>query len=148
MRLVHYPAGGAADDVEADSDSDSDSGPDSGPDSDTGSEPDSAPRTLATDVDVAETTLEKARGFMFRLSAPEGGALVFPFDDVDTRDLHMLFVPFALDAVWLVDGEVRTVKRLRPWLGVGWAAADTVVELPAGAAADVEPGDRIELVED
>ncbi|SHG41954.1 hypothetical protein SAMN05443636_0190 [Halobaculum gomorrense] len=109
----------------------------------------SAPRerVLATQVDVADSFGSQARGLMFRRSVPEEYALMFRFEEADSRSLHMLFVPFAIDAVWLVDGEVTKVKRLRPWIGLGWGTADTVIELPAGAAEDVEPGDSVEIVE-
>ena len=100
---------------------------------------------LATDVDVADTKLSQARGLMFRRSIPDSYALVFRFGDVARRDVHMLFVPFPLDALWLVDGEVTHVKRLRPWIGLGVAEADTLIELPAGAADGIEPGDAVRL---
>ena len=100
---------------------------------------------LASDVDVADTTLTRARGLMFRRSIPDDYALVFAFDDVDRRDVHMLFVPFPLDVLWLVGGEVERVKRLRPWIGLGSADADTLIELPAGTADGIEPGDAIAI---
>lgn len=123
MQVVHYAAGDddGVDDAEGD--------------------------VLATDAETADSFLAKARGLMFRRSIPEGYALVFPFDGVGSRDLHMVFVPFAIDALWLVDGEVKKRKRLRPWLGLGFGRADTVIELPAGAADGVAVGDRIELRE-
>ncbi|WP_418281231.1 DUF192 domain-containing protein [Halorubrum sp. DTA98] len=102
---------------------------------------------LATDVDVAASTLAQARGLMFRTSIPDGYALVFPFDRSKARDLHMLFVPFAIDALWVSETEVTHKKRLAPFVGLGRGTADTVVELPAGAAADVSVGDRVELRE-
>jgi uncharacterized membrane protein (UPF0127 family) len=102
---------------------------------------------LASDVDVARSTLEQARGLMFRRSVPDDYALVFPFDETDAHWLHMLFVPFAIDAVWLVDGEVTAKKRLAPFVGLGRGRADTVVELPAGAADSVAVGDELRLVE-
>jgi uncharacterized membrane protein (UPF0127 family) len=102
-------------------------------------------RTLATDVDVAESLLAKGRGLMFRRSIPDDYALVFPFDDASARTLHMLFVPFDIDAVWVRDGTVERVARLSAWTGRGRAVADTVVELPAGAAAGVEMGDGIRI---
>lgn len=80
---------------------------------------------------------------MFRRSIPDGYALVFPFGRVGTRRLHMAFVPFDIDAVWLVDGDVRRVARLSAWTGLASARADTVIELPAGAAEPVESGDRV-----
>ena len=84
---------------------------------------------------------------MFRRSVPNGYALVFPFDTPDTQWLHMLFVPFAIDALWLVDGEVTRVKRLAPFVGLGRGRADTVVELPAGAGDAVAVGDEVRLVD-
>jgi uncharacterized membrane protein (UPF0127 family) len=104
-------------------------------------------RVLASDVDVADTFLTKTRGLMFRASVPEDYGLVFRFSEPAARSLHMLFVPFAIDALWLVEDEVVEVKRLRPWVGIGRATADTVVELPAGAAAAVEPGDVVRIEE-
>ena len=107
----------------------------------------SAERVLATDLEVAETLWSRTLGLMFRRSIPDDYGLVFRFDSAKTRDLHMLCVPFSIDAVWIVDGEVTAVKRLRPWIGLGRARADMIVELPAGAADGVEPGDSIEVVD-
>ena len=98
---------------------------------------------LASEVEFADSTLARARGLMFRRSIPDDYGLVFSFDGVGRRDVHMLFVPFPIDALWLVDGEVERVKRLRPWVGLGIARADTLIELPAGAASEVEPGDSV-----
>jgi hypothetical protein len=100
-------------------------------------------RLLASDVDVAQSRLAQARGLMFRRSIPEEYALVFPFDGVEARTLHMLFVPFAIDAVWLVDDEVTATARLSPFVGLARGDADTVVELPAGAADAVAVGDEV-----
>lgn len=102
-------------------------------------------RVLASDAEPADSVLAQARGLMFRTSIPEDYGLVFRFEQPKTRSLHMLFVPFAIDAVWLVDDEVIEVKRLRPWVGLGRATADTVVELPAGVADDVKPGDIVRI---
>lgn len=104
-------------------------------------------RDLATEVDLADGLLAQARGLMFRSDLPEGYAMAFRFDRPDDRVMHMLFVPVALDVLWLVGDEVAKKRRLRPWVGVGWGTADTVVELPAGAADDVQEGDVVELVD-
>jgi uncharacterized membrane protein (UPF0127 family) len=100
-------------------------------------------RTLATDVDVADSFLSQARGLMFRRSIPDGYALLFDFDDAEVRDVHMVFVPFAIDALWVEAEEVQRVERLSAWTGRGEARCDTLVELPAGAADDVAVGDRV-----
>lgn len=100
---------------------------------------------LATRVEVADSFLARARGLTFRRSLPEDHALLFAFDRPATRSLHMLFVPFSIDAVWLVDGRVTRVARLEPWIGVARGRADTIVELPAGAADGLEPGDAVRI---
>ncbi|MFB6096653.1 MAG: DUF192 domain-containing protein [Haloferacaceae archaeon] len=108
---------------------------------------DGAESVLASDAEAADSLLAQGRGLMFRRSIPDDYGLVFRFGRPTTRSLHMLFVPFPIDAVWLLDGEVTAVKRLRPWLGHGRARGDTVVELPAGAAVGVEPGDVVRIEE-
>ncbi|MES3517524.1 MAG: DUF192 domain-containing protein [Natronomonas sp.] len=102
-------------------------------------------RILADEVEVADSLVSKGLGLMFRRSIPEGYGLVFRFSTAKPRGLHMVFVPFDIDAIWLCKGRVEAVERLSAWTGHGRAAADTVVELPAGAAADVEDGDRITI---
>jgi uncharacterized membrane protein (UPF0127 family) len=108
-------------------------------------ERDGSDRMLATDVDVAASTTSRARGLMFRRSIPDDYALVFEFDGAAARDVHMLFVPFPIDAVWIVEDEVTQIKRLRSWVGLGRARADTLLELPAGAADDVAVGDIVRV---
>jgi len=107
----------------------------------------STERVLASDIELADSFWSRTRGLMFRRSIPDDYGLVFRFEAAQKRDLHMLFVPFPIDAVWTVDGEVTAVKRLRPWIGLGRARAETVVELPAGAADAVEPGDAVVLAD-
>jgi len=104
-------------------------------------------RTVATRVDTADSILSQMRGLMFRRSLPEEYALVFRFDDAGTRDVHMLFVFVPLDVLWLVDDEVVRTERLVPWRGFAVESADTLVELPAGAADDIAVGDAVRLVE-
>nr|WP_160046829.1 DUF192 domain-containing protein [Natrialba sp. INN-245] len=109
-------------------------------------EPDGGdPRVLASSVDLADSIPAQMRGLMFRRSIPDDYALAFRFGGAKKRDVHMLFVFFPIDVVWIVDGTVRRVERLRPWLGIARETADLVVELPAGRAADVESGDRLAL---
>ena len=109
---------------------------------------------LASDVDIADSTLALARGLRFRSSIPRDYAFVMRVDGASlgsrstgpARSLvDMLFVPFPIDVVWLRARSVVKVATLRAWLGVGYARADTIVELPAGAAAGVEVGDAVRL---
>ncbi|NUB92747.1 DUF192 domain-containing protein [Haloterrigena sp. SYSU A558-1] len=102
-------------------------------------------RVLAADVDLADSLLSQTRGLMFRRSMPDDSALAFRFDSAKVRDVHMLFVFFPIDAVWVVDGVVERIERLRPWRSFARAECDLLVELPAGAADGVEDGDRVVL---
>jgi hypothetical protein len=110
-------------------------------------DPDGSARTLATEVDRAESVLQQARGLMFRRSIPDDYALVFPFDEAGRRSIHMLFVAFPLDVLWLIDGVVQAKKTMHPWRSVGWETADTILELPAGAADGVSEGDTVVVTE-
>jgi uncharacterized membrane protein (UPF0127 family) len=108
-------------------------------------DPDGQGQTIATEIDYAETVLEQTKGLMFRRSLPEDYALVFSFDSPGWRLIHMLFVFVSLDVLWLVDGEVQAAETFSPWLSIGFAKADTVIELPAGAADGVSEGDAIRI---
>lgn len=107
-------------------------------------------RVLATEVEVADSFLSKARGLMFRTSIPEEFALVMEvggglFGDSSEQAVHMLFVRMPLDVVWLLDDEVQLVERLDPWGGHSGTRTDRIVELPAGGAAGVAVGDTVRL---
>ena len=92
---------------------------------------------------TAESVLAQTRGHMFRLSEPDY-ALVFPFDSVARRWFHMLFVPFDLTIVFVVDDEVTYVQKLKAWSGTAADECDLVVELPAGEH-DIEVGEEVSL---
>ncbi len=98
---------------------------------------------LATDVATADSWYSKGRGLIGETHLPEGYALVFPFDDARPRTVHMLGVRTAIDVLWLVDETVERVATLPAWRGLARAPADTIIELPPGAAAAVTAGDRV-----
>ncbi len=107
---------------------------------------------LATDVDVADSILSTGKGLMFRSTLPDDYALVMevggnnllPFTSGPPRQfVHMLFVRMPLDVVWLDGTEVIRVSTLNPWRGVGMARADRIIELPAGNADGLSPGDTV-----
>lgn len=106
---------------------------------------DGTTETIATTVETADSFLAKARGLMFRRTVPDEYALVFRFSSPKRRSIHTLFVLVPLDVVWVADGVVERVERLHPWRGIASARADVIVELPAGAGASIEPGDRLHL---
>jgi uncharacterized membrane protein (UPF0127 family) len=83
------------------------------------------------------------RGLMGRDSlAPDEGMLFRP-----AGSIHMFFMRFAIDAVFC-DAELRVVKverGLAPWKMAGARGAKVVVELAAGVAGALEPGDQLVL---
>ncbi|WP_340099943.1 DUF192 domain-containing protein [Salinibaculum salinum] len=117
-------------------------------------------RTLASTVELADSTLSQAKGLMFRSSIPDDFALVmevggdgglFSLTSGPPRQfVHMLFMRFPIDVLWLDGDRVVETARLSPWTGIGVAKADRIIELPAGAADGVNPGDtvRVEGVDD
>ncbi|PSQ46359.1 hypothetical protein BRD19_12555 [Halobacteriales archaeon SW_7_65_23] len=109
---------------------------------------------LATSVDIADSALSQARGLMFRSSIPDEYALVMEvgsggllFSGPSRQVVHMLFVRFPIDVIWLADDEVTRVERMHPWRSIALAKADRILELPAGAADGVSAGDTV-VVED
>jgi uncharacterized membrane protein (UPF0127 family) len=91
---------------------------------------------------------------MFRSAIPDDYALVMEvggggpvFGGPSRQLVHMLFVRFPIDVVWLVDDEVTRVERMRPWRSFALAKANRILELPAGGADSVRRGDTILLEE-
>jgi uncharacterized protein len=91
----------------------------------------------------AETFWTRFRGLMGRASLPPDEGMVFR----GTGEIHMFFMRFAIDAVFC-DGELRVVKvarELKPWRLAAARGASVVIELAAGAADGIEPGDVLAL---
>lgn len=103
--------------------------------------------TIATNIEVADTFIQRARGLMFRRSINDDTALVFHFDGVSQRGVHMMFVAFPIDVLWITGNEVTATKTLQPWVGFCRANADMLVELPVGTAGSISSGDRIQLID-
>jgi uncharacterized protein len=107
---------------------------------------------LAGSVEVADSFGARFRGLMGRPPLAPGGGLWL----TGTSNIHMFFMRFAIDAVFLgrpaADGTRRVVAvhaNLRPWTGIVWYArgADGCLELPAGTAeaTGTRPGDVVVL---
>jgi uncharacterized membrane protein (UPF0127 family) len=133
VRLVHEPSGGGEDSDEAGNGTESNCDGDG--------------RTLATDVETADSFGTRLCGLMFRSEVREDYALVFPFDETKRRGIHTLFVRVPLDVIWVDDGTVTRADTLRPWRDVATAKADTVVELAAGGAEGVTAGETVRTVD-
>jgi uncharacterized membrane protein (UPF0127 family) len=100
-------------------------------------------RVLCERCELATTFWTRFRGLMGRGSLPAGEGMLFH----PGGEIHMFFMRFAIDAVFC-DRELRVVKvvhGLAPWRMAAARGASIVVELPAGAAEGVAPGDRLQV---
>jgi len=105
-------------------------------------------KVLAEELEVERSFLGRTAGLMFRRRLDPGhGMWINPCNGI-----HMMFMNFAIDAVFLDRKErVKKVYRKLPaWWGVVWIewGAHSVLELPAGstAALGLQPGDEISIV--
>ena len=100
---------------------------------------------LAAGAQVADNPWTRFRGLMLRRPLHHGEGLVIQ----PCGSIHMMFMRFAIDAVFFDrDARVTRVARgVRPWVGLafGGKGAKGVIELPKGAAENVEPGDQLEF---
>ena len=87
---------------------------------------------------------------MFRLSAPTFSVL-FPFPTARRVCIHMYFVFFSLDILWLdKDCTVIAQKTLKPWSNhTPKESATYILELPAGTCQSlgVRIGDTLKFEE-
>ena len=107
---------------------------------------------LAADVESAASLWAKFMGLMGRPSLAPGSALWLP----DSNGIHMMFMRFPIDAVFLGRPEVggaRPVvavhRDLRAWTGLVpyVRGAHGVLELPVGSidASGTQIGDLVEI---
>ena len=92
---------------------------------------------------IARSPWSRMRGLLGRASLEHGEAMLFR----PAGSIHMFFMRFTIDAIFcdrdLVVLEV--VSSLRPWRMASHRGAKVVIELAEGAAAGVQPGDRLSL---
>lgn len=102
---------------------------------------------VATDVRPAHGVLSRTRGLMFRGHLEDGEAL----DIRPCGSIHMMFMRFPIDAIFYdaANRVTKVAQNVRPWTGValGGKGAKGVIELRAGTAAGVQPGDLLQFVD-
>ena len=107
---------------------------------------------LADELEIASSFWARFMGLMGRSSLPAGHGLWI----TGTNGIHMFFMRFAIDAVFLAkpsaNGSRRVVglrRRLPAWVGLVplIRGANGVLELPVGSieASRTELGDLVEL---
>ena len=107
-------------------------------------------RVVASDVEMADSVVKQTLGLMFRKGISPGYAMVFDMRREQYIGIHMAFVFFSIDLVYL-DRERRVVdikRHLRPWIGIAFPRkrARYAIEMPAGTADrhQIREGDTLE----
>ena len=103
---------------------------------------------LANKAKYCENFLPRAKGLMFSrpLKQGSGVVLVSPKEGILETTIHMLFVFFPLDIVWLnKDKEIVDMQRkVKPFTFVApKKAAKYVLELPCGVCENLKLGDKV-----
>ena len=112
---------------------------------------------LEFQVQIAATAEQQRDGLSGRAELSEGTGMLFQFDGAAERQVWMAGMLIPLDVAWIVDGQVLAVDTLQPcttapqdecpqWTSPG--AADTLLEVPAGALDGIEPGTPVTIRED
>jgi uncharacterized membrane protein (UPF0127 family) len=93
--------------------------------------------------EIAANPWTRMRGLLGRSHLADDEGMLFR----PAGSIHMMFMRFPIDAVFCDrDLVVLGVERdLKPWRTAKRKGAKVVVELAAGAAAGIEPGDRLVL---
>ena len=104
-------------------------------------------KVLAKDVLVCDKLWSSMRGLMFKKELAKGQALLIDLHKDKQASIHMFFVKFPIDVIWLNSEKlvVDTAHNIKPNSIVKPAEfARFVVELPAGTLKDksVSFGDR------
>ncbi|TQD26707.1 DUF192 domain-containing protein [Methanolobus vulcani] len=107
-------------------------------------------KEVATDVDFACSMLKQIKGLMFTKRIPDNYALVFVMKKSQRVSLHMLFVNYPIDAIFLND-EKRVIKTssLKAWIGTCSCQEKVkyIIETSHGKSEKlrIKPGDTLKF---
>lgn len=109
-------------------------------------------KVIAGNARISKGVFSNALGLKFSRRLRKGQGLVLAADGESRLGtaIDMLFVFFSIDVVWL-DSKKRVVdirQRVKPFtpLVIPKKPARYVVELPAGTAKHIKPGNQLEFV--
>ena len=75
-------------------------------------------KIIASDMEFARSIISQTLGLMFRKKIKNDYALVFEMKRPKRVSLHMLFVRFPIDVLFLDDSKTITkIAQLHPWTG-------------------------------
>ena len=90
---------------------------------------------IATNIELARSVLRQATGLMFRRSIPRSFAMIFDMRWEQYIGIHMMFVPFPIDLIYLdANRQIVDLRHLRAWTGMAHPKkpARYAIEMPAG----------------
>jgi uncharacterized membrane protein (UPF0127 family) len=103
-------------------------------------------KILAHKVRFCKTSFSKFKGLMFSKKLFDEG-LVFIFDKPKKISLHMFFVFFPIDVLWLDEHKhvIELKENFKPFTIHNGVESKYVIELPEGVIArgNIKKGDRI-----
>ncbi|MCC7576372.1 MAG: DUF192 domain-containing protein [Methanomethylovorans sp.] len=105
---------------------------------------------IASDVEFAEGIISQSRGLMFRKGITEKYALVFIMATPRSVSVHMLFVFFPIDVIFLdPDKKILATTTLKPWIGLARSPKRTkyIIEMHEGSIEhyNLHPGENIRI---
>ena len=105
---------------------------------------------IASDVEFAEGIISQSKGLMFRKSIAKRYALVFILPSPRSVSVHMLFVFFPIDVIFLdTDKKILATARLKPWIGLKQSPKKTkyIVEMHSGSIERCKliPGENLSI---
>lgn len=104
-------------------------------------------RWVTWDLDIAATNADRTLGLGERDSYPENRAMLFLFPYPDRYGFWMKGMRFPIDIIFLSKGRVISIERsLQPSddrIVMPPEPADQVLEVNAGKARHLSPGDRV-----
>jgi len=106
---------------------------------------------IADKVKYCKNFVSKFRGLMFSKPLKKGEALILEADNEGILEttIHMMFVFFCIDVLWLNSGKMvvdikKNVKAFTPWI-IPKTEAKYIIELPKNTAKHINIGDVIEF---
>lgn len=107
-------------------------------------------KEVATDVDFACSTVKQIKGLMFSKRIPDNYAMVFVMKKARKISLHMLFVNYPIDAIFL-DEKKKVIKiaGMKAWIGTSSCKGKVkyIIETShrKSERLEIKPGDVFEF---
>lgn len=105
-------------------------------------------KRIISNVERADTLFKRSLGLMFRRQIKNDYALLFSFERKTVCDVHMLFVPFDIDIIFLdCSGAVVDLCTLKAWTGVYKVECCSFIECKKGTISifDIRIGDKLSI---